>query len=268
MTEPTIVASHARELRALLIPFITKRVAPQDVEDVLHDVFVRIQRGLADLRDTDKLVAWAYQVARNAIVDHARYSTIRQHDTLERVRTAAPVSDEDNSGAGELAVILGHFITMLPDPYRDALRLTELEGMTQAEAARRVGLSVPGMKSRVQRARVQLRELLEACCVIELDTRGTIIDVEPRNRPADLPDCCSRKSASSAIDARLLSMTNQTSPETKIETTDADKASSCCGGPAATGTDACCVKDAVAKAAGEAGCGCGPKAASAPKRCC
>jgi RNA polymerase sigma-70 factor (ECF subfamily) len=187
------LSSRAHELRALLVPFISKRVEPQDVEDVLQNVFVRIQRGLGELRESDKLVAWGYQIARNVIVDQARRATVRRHDVLDRVRSvAAPHPDEDHSGAGELALILRHFIAMLPAAYREALQMTELDGMTQAEAARRAGLSLPGMKSRVQRARAQLRELLEACCEIELDTRGSIIDVEPSNPPADLPDCCAK----------------------------------------------------------------------------
>jgi RNA polymerase sigma-70 factor (ECF subfamily) len=185
--------SRAHELRALLVPFISKRVAPQDVDDVLQNVFVRIQHGLSTLRDGDKLVAWAYQIARNVIIDHMRRGTVRRHDVLDRGRAvAAPQHDDDDTGAGELALILGHFIGMLSDPYREALQMTELGGMTQAEAARRAGLSLPGMKSRVQRARAQLRELLEGCCDIELDTRGSIIDVESSNPPADLPDCCAR----------------------------------------------------------------------------
>lgn len=202
--DPTPLGARAHELRALLIPFISKRVDPQDVDDVLQNVFVRIQRGLADLREGDKLVAWGYQIARNAIVDHARRKAVRKHEALDLVRSvAAPQDAEDDSGVGELALILGHFIAMLADPYREALQLTELDGMTQAEAARRVGLSLPGMKSRVQRARSQLRELLEGCCDIELDTRGSIIDVEPSNPPADLPNCCARKRASLEVDARL-----------------------------------------------------------------
>lgn len=204
------------ELRTLLIPFISKRVDPQDVDDVLQTVFVRIQRGLANLRDSEKLVPWGYQIARNAIVDHMRGGGARRHTTLDRVRIAAPIADEDESGATELALILGHFIAMLPDPYREALQLTEIEGGTQAEAAERVGLSLPGMKSRVQRGRTQLRELLEACCDIELDTRGSIIDVEPRNRPAHLPDCCSRIPASFETDVRLQrhdEQPNQSEPE-------------------------------------------------------
>ena len=160
-TNPTPLGARARELRQLLVPFISKRVDPQDVDDVLQNVFVRIQRGLGDLRDGEKLVAWGYQIARNAIVDHTRRATVRKHEALDRAHSlAAPGDDEDNSSAGELARILGHFIGMLPDPYREALQLTEIDGLTQAEAAEQVGLSLPGMKSRVQRGRAQLRELL------------------------------------------------------------------------------------------------------------
>lgn len=201
---PSQLGTRVHELRALLVPFISKRVDPHDVDDVVQNVFVRMQRGLRELREGDRLVAWAYQIARNAIVDHARRARIRRHEQLERVRgVAAPHDDGDAPGASELAYILGHFIAMLPEPDREALQLTELDGMTQAEAARRVGLSLPGMKSRVQRARARLRELLEGCCEIELDTRGAILEVEPSNPPADLPDCCARSRASFEPGARL-----------------------------------------------------------------
>jgi RNA polymerase sigma-70 factor, ECF subfamily len=266
------LSSRAHELRALLVPFISKRVDPQDVDDVLQNVFVRIQRGLSDLRESDKLVAWGYQIARNVIVDHTRRASIRRHDVLDRVSSVATQQhDEEQSGAVELAHILGHFVGMLPPPYREALQMTELDGMTQAEAAKRVGLSLPGMKSRVQRARAQLRELLEGCCEIELDTRGSIIDVEPSNPPTDLPNCCARSRASFESGVRLQNMTKQQaakSETTDTKTTD-DAAGGCCGGPAPADADACCVQDAAAKAAGETGCGCGPKVTSANRsRCC
>jgi RNA polymerase sigma-70 factor (ECF subfamily) len=72
----------------------------------------------------------------------------------------------------------------LAAPYREAITLIELEGMTQASAAAHVGLSPSGMKSRVQRARAQLRELLVGCCEIELDRRGAIAGYQPRT-PCD-----------------------------------------------------------------------------------
>jgi RNA polymerase sigma-70 factor (ECF subfamily) len=71
-------------------------------------------------------------------------------------------------------------IDRLAEPYREAIRLTDLGAHTQADAAARLGLTVPGMKARVQRGRAQLREHLAACCRIELDRRGQISDFEPK----------------------------------------------------------------------------------------
>jgi RNA polymerase sigma-70 factor (ECF subfamily) len=64
--------------------------------------------------------------------------------------------------------------------YREAVTLTDLEGVTQADAAGRVGVSLSGMKSRVQRGRRQLKAVLEACCRVDLDSRGGILAYEPR----------------------------------------------------------------------------------------
>lgn len=80
------------------------------------------------------------------------------------------------------------FVAMLPSPYREALTLTELEGMTQKDAAFMLGISLPAMKSRVQRGREKLRETLEACCHIALDARGAVVSCEPRP-DGRLPDC-------------------------------------------------------------------------------
>jgi RNA polymerase sigma-70 factor (ECF subfamily) len=70
-------------------------------------------------------------------------------------------------------------IRQLPPAYREAITLADLEGVNQAEAAARVGLSVSGMKSRVQRGRKQLKAVLEECCRVHLDRRGTIVAYDP-----------------------------------------------------------------------------------------
>ena len=97
----------------------------------------------------------------------------------DEVPAVAEDADE-NAAERELALYVTTFIAMLATPYRDALTLTELEGLTQKEAAAMLGLSWSGMKSRVQRGREQLREALEACCHIALDGRGRVVSCEPR----------------------------------------------------------------------------------------
>ena len=85
----------------------------------------------------------------------------------------------------ELAECLGPLLGRLPAKQRQALTLTELEGLTQASAAARLGLSTSGMKSRVQRGRAQLRQLLDACCEIDLESRGDITNYQSRRGPCD-----------------------------------------------------------------------------------
>ena len=182
------------DLSARLRPFIARRVrSPMDVDDVVQDVFVRMQRGLARLRDDDRFGPWVYQVARSAIADHHRAASrnpLANGD--EHEEEARPLDPEDERSAErELAGYVAVFVAMLPSPYREALVLTELEGLTQREAATMLGISVSGMKSRVQRGRLQLREAFDACCHIALDVRGRVVSCEPR--PDGLvPDCTCR----------------------------------------------------------------------------
>ena len=79
------------------------------------------------------------------------------------------------------------FVAQLPSPYREAVTLVELEGRTAREAADMVGISVSGMKSRMQRGRDQLRRMFDQCCEIALDVRGKPTDYAPRQTPC--PSC-------------------------------------------------------------------------------
>jgi RNA polymerase sigma-70 factor (ECF subfamily) len=84
-------------------------------------------------------------------------------------------------------------IDRLSEEYRLAVVLVDLEGLTQQAAAVQLGLSLSGMKSRAQRGRRQLKEMLEACCTIELDRRRGVTDYDVRNQKTnscrDLPGC-------------------------------------------------------------------------------
>ncbi|CAN5923750.1 RNA polymerase sigma factor SigZ [soil metagenome] len=180
------------ELDAKLRPFIARRVrSPMDVDDVVQDVFLRMQRGLSALRDEERFGPWVYQVARSAIASHLRAARRRPvvGGDAPADEEAMVIREEDEDDAARaLAAQVAMFVALLPSPYREALTLTELEGLTQKEAAAMLGLSFSGMKSRVQRGRQQLREALEACCHIALDGRGRVLSCEPRP-DGRLPDC-------------------------------------------------------------------------------
>lgn len=178
------------DLDAKLRPFVARRVrSPSDVDDVVQDVFLRLQRSADSLRDAERFGPWVYRVARNAIVDHRRKAA-RNPVTDEEPADQAADDDEleDRTAEEELAAWVAVFVATLPSPYREALTLTELEGMTQKEAAAMLGISTSGMKSRVQRGRAQLRDVLQTCCKIALDARGRVLSCEPRP-DGKVPDC-------------------------------------------------------------------------------
>jgi RNA polymerase sigma-70 factor (ECF subfamily) len=93
------------------------------------------------------------------------------------------LGDEDQSSVlRELATCLRPLLDGLSPEQRRAVQLTDLDGLTQASAAEREGISVSGMKSRVQRGRHRLAELLGECCALTLDSRGVPMDY---TAPAD-----------------------------------------------------------------------------------
>lgn len=182
-----------KDVHAALRGFIAKRVADHaEVEDILQEIFLRVHRGIGDLQDPDRMVAWLYQIARHVIVDYYRSSERRRElpaGSAADLEAAAGLSAEEApEGDGPaLAACLRPMLDRLSPEYREAVTLVELEGLTQQAAADRLGLSLSGMKSRVQRGRRQLRHMLDACCVIELDGRGGVADYESR---ADGCDPC------------------------------------------------------------------------------
>jgi RNA polymerase sigma-70 factor, ECF subfamily len=177
-----------RELRDPLAGFIARRVAdPQDAEDVLQEVMLRIHRHGDELESADRVTAWVHAIARNAIVDYYRRRAARPE---QAAGAAADLEERADGSAGdsasealaqELAACLRPLVDRLPAKQREALVLTEFEGLTQIEAAQRLDISVSGAKARVQRGRAQLRTLLLACCHVELDRRGAITDYRARS---------------------------------------------------------------------------------------
>ncbi len=171
-----------RELEQRLRPFIARRVPPSDLDDVMQEVFLRIQRSLPSLRDEDRFVPWLYAVARSAIVEshRERGRQPRLDPSGDPGAEAEREGTEPSALEQELAGYLLSYVAALPAPYREALTLTELDGLTQKAAADALGITLSGMKSRVQRGRERLRELFEACCRIGVDARGRVIECEPR----------------------------------------------------------------------------------------
>lgn len=160
--------------------FVAARVSdPELAADITQDVVVRSIASGA-LATVDNPAAWLYRSARNAVIDH--YRTRRVHDTFDGDDAwpdPSPFDDEPNDATRELARCLQPMLEALPPTARDALTRVDIEGQTHQQAAAQLGLSVSGMKSRVQRARRQLRDVLQRCCRVDLDRTGAVSGYRP-----------------------------------------------------------------------------------------
>lgn len=161
--------------------FIRGRVADDaSAEDILQNVFVKVQQRLGTLRGAEKIEAWIHQIARNAIVDHFRSQRPTDELPDDLAQPFENLTDEAEKAA--LLAAFRRMITELPEPYREAIQLSELEGLTLQHLATRLGISLSGAKSRVQRGRAMLKDMLLECCRFEFDRRGGIVECEPREK--------------------------------------------------------------------------------------
>lgn len=163
---------HEAELRAWLRGRLGN---PHDAEDMLQELFLKALRQDRKFCQIDNARAWLFEVARNALVDRLRL-------TREQVPLPEdlPLDEEEPAAVDSLAACLPRALSELDEADREALTLCDLEGLNQADYARMKGLTLPGAKSRVQRARKRLRAHLTSACQVRFDEHGKVCCYVPR----------------------------------------------------------------------------------------
>ncbi len=170
---------YGRRLRRFLA---SRAPVAADVDDLLQEILLKTHRNLDSLQDPARLQSWLFQVARNALIDLRRRNAARQAELLSGAEADPGDGLEDYERTRrELSGCVASFIERLPDKYRDAVTAVDLQGESQKALAQRLGLSHSAAKSRVQRGRSMVRELLTACCDYEFDARGNVSRYLPRS---------------------------------------------------------------------------------------
>jgi RNA polymerase sigma-70 factor (ECF subfamily) len=176
------------EFSGRLRGFIAKRVrAEVDIEDILQEVFAKIHAGLGALKDDERLEAWLFQIARRAITDY-----YRDRSGPRRTQGLPPELPEEGTEEDiqvQVASWLRPMMELLSEEDREAIRLADLEALPQKDLAARLGLSLTGAKSRVQRARKRLKSVLLECCHIDMDRRGNAIGYGRKEGPCGPCNC-------------------------------------------------------------------------------
>ena len=164
-------------LRRALRDFVARRVPETHVDDLVQDVLLRMHERAAELRDETRLAGWAHRIAASVVADLHR----ARRSEVELTERDEPVTENEDGNVNEVvAGWLRPMLALLPEEYADALEKVDVEGTSQKAYAERVGLSASGAKSRVQRGRRMLEDIVRMCCDLELDAHGNVIGFQSR----------------------------------------------------------------------------------------
>ncbi|MFC2134219.1 RNA polymerase sigma factor SigZ [Bacteroidota bacterium] len=142
------------------------------VDEILQEVFIKIHNKIDTLNDKEKITSWIFQITRNSIIDCYREKNLTG-DLNENILAQDEVETDPHK---KFLEGIPELIDKLPPIYKEALIKTEYEGLTQKQYAEQSGITLPGAKSRVQRARGLLKDMIMQCCHFEFDRYGKIID--------------------------------------------------------------------------------------------
>ena len=148
-------------------------------EDIVHDVFLKVEGRIHQLKETDKIFGWIYQITRNAIVDHYRKASRTIHAADIDWESSPPNYNECVTNT------IKELIPTLPDKYRIPLEMTELQNLSQLEVAEKLKLNYTTAKARVQRARKMLKQKIDEVLIVKTDGYGNVILCKDRG------PCCS-----------------------------------------------------------------------------
>lgn len=174
-------------LTGKLYIYLLKNVRDKDVaKDLLHDAFLKILEKRQFYRFKENYDGWAFVITKNVLIDY--YRKIKNNADFESIKEGLDENKDESDTYKNLVPALKEFIEDLPEKYSKPLILSDIEGIKQELIARKLGLSVSGAKSRIQRARKMLKEYFLKCSEYKYDSRGKVVEFYPRS-----PSCvCER----------------------------------------------------------------------------
>ena len=170
-----------QEYGARLRQFLLSRVKNRaDADDLLQEILIKTYQNLNTVQKSERLLSWLFQIARNTLIDYYRKSGVEtsHQDIVKGAIWKDSEPEQYEQIRQELTNCIRPFLNQLPEKYREAIEIVDLQGRSQKELAQQLGLSHSAVKSRVQRGRRLLKAKFEECCRCELDMRGNVVDYE------------------------------------------------------------------------------------------
>lgn len=166
------IADHRPVVRA----FVLRHVGDEHLaEDLVQETFLRAQRASGTHRGEASERSWVCAIALNVIRDHFRAVRRVGGPAATPALVQEMVSEEDGERAlleSEMASCIGEFLLQLPHPQHDVVALHDMAGLTHAEIAGVLEVSVANSRVLLHRGRAALRTLLRQNCELRFDAEG------------------------------------------------------------------------------------------------
>ena len=160
-----------------LFLYIKKRINNQiDAEDLTQEVFYKLSNSKNE--NIKNIKSWVYTIAKNSIIDHYRKKKQLTQE-IGNIEFQEELSEKD--AINELSNCIAPFLNQLPEDYRDIMKLSELDDVPQKEIAERLNINYVTVRSKIQRGRLKLKDLISNCCTVIQGGKGGIVDYK-RNR--------------------------------------------------------------------------------------
>ncbi len=156
-----------------LFSFVKSKIDNQTcAEDMLQEVALRFYSELAKGVSIENKRAWLYRVTNNLIIDYYRKTDKRE----EKISSFFDF-EMDNDQETCVCELSGFVIqNYLPKEYSEPLFLSDIEKVPQKLIAKQLNLSLSATKSRIQRGRIKLKELVEECVDLFFNNHGRLVD--------------------------------------------------------------------------------------------
>lgn len=166
----------SRELAQPILRYLMRYVGERALaEDLLQETLLRMARGLSSFAGRASVKTWAFSIATRVATDHFRRPE-RRALVVELDEAAETIDPErridERVVVDEMSKCIRQVIDSLPDAYRAALILHDLEELTAEQTAEICGASVDAVKIRIHRARQRLKEALKKQCEFYRDETG------------------------------------------------------------------------------------------------
>ena len=155
MTSVTIPESLFAQYHERLLRYLSRAAGEREAaRDLTQEVFLRISRTAIPTAPESQLAGWLFRIARNVALDHHRQRRRRPETEL------GPASEGTKDAPQEMGFALKQALAMLPDLDRDVFLLREVGGLSRDEIAIACELTPDAVRSRIHRARLELRAVL------------------------------------------------------------------------------------------------------------